>query len=216
MPQPVLAAVVIAASLSLLDVPSLRRLFDQRRSEFWLAIACALGVALVGVLEGIVIAVFLSIMYIFAKAWSPYSTVLGKPDGVHGWHDVTRYPSTRQEPGLIILRWAAPLFFANANVFRNRIRELVADAETRPEWVIVAGEPITDIDTTAGEMLHDLDLELNDSGIHLAFAELPSAVVDHIRRYGLLQTIDEGHIYSSVTEAVREFKRETGRSVEDD
>jgi high affinity sulfate transporter 1 len=211
MPQPVLAAVVIAASISLFDLKGLRRLYDQRRMEFVLAVACALGVALVGVLEGIVIAVFLSILYIFRKAWSPYSTVLGKPEGTHGWHDVTRYSNTRQEPGLIILRWSAPLFFANANVFRDRIRELVEDAEPKPEWIIVAGEPITDIDTTAGDMLHDLDLELNAAGIHLAFAELPSGVVDHIRRYGLLETIDESHIYASVTEAVKEFKRETGR-----
>jgi high affinity sulfate transporter 1 len=211
MPQPVLAAVVIAASISLFDIRGLRRLYEQRRMEFVLAIACALGVALVGVLEGIVIAVFLSIMYIFRKVWSPYSTVLGKPDGIHGWHDVTRYSNADQEPGLIILRWSAPLFFANANVFRDRIRELVAQAETRPQWIIVAGEPISDIDTTAGEMLHDLDLELNDAGIHLAFAELPSAVVDHIRRYGLLETIDEQHIYASVTEAVKNFKLETGR-----
>ncbi len=211
MPQPVLAAVVIAASISLFDVKGVRRLYSQRPMEFVLAVACALGVALVGVLEGIVIAVFLSILYIFRKAWSPYSTILGKPDGVHGWHDTERYPNARQEPGLIILRWSAPLFFANANVFRDRIRDLVANAETPPQWIVVAGEPIADIDTTAGEMLHDLDLELNAAGVHLAFAELPSAVVDHIRRYGLLETIDEAHLYASVSEAVREFKLETGR-----
>ncbi len=214
MPQPVLAAVVIAASISLFDVKGLRRLYGQRRSELALAIACALGVALVGVLEGIVIAVFLSIMYIFRKAWSPYSTVLGKPEGVPGWHDLARYPGAKQEPGLILLRWAAPLFFANANVFRDRIRDLVANAETPTEWVIVAGEPITDIDTTAGEMLHDLDLELNAAGIRFAFAELPSSVVDHIHRYGLLEVIDADKLYPSVTEAVKNFRRETGRPEE--
>ena len=214
MPQPVLAAVVIAASISLLDVQGLRRLYGQRKSEFVLAIACALGVAFVGVLEGIVIAVFLSIMYIFRKAWSPYSTVLGKPEGVPGWHDLARYPDAQQEPGLIILRWSAPLFFANANVFRDRIRDLVANAETPTEWVIVAGEPIADIDTTAGEMLHDLDLELNAAGIRFAFAELPSSVVDHIHRYGLLEVIDADKLYPSVTEAVKNFRRETGRPEE--
>jgi MFS superfamily sulfate permease-like transporter len=111
---------------------------------------------------------------------------------------------------MIILRWSAPLFFANANVFRDRIRALVASAEPKPVWVLVAAEPITDIDTTAGEMLVDLDLELNAAGIHLAFAELQSDVRDAIVRYGLLETIDQGHLYPSVTEAVKAFRREVG------
>ena len=111
-------------------------------------------------------------------------------------------------PGLIILRWSAPLFFANANLFRDRIRELVKAADPPPRWVLVAAEPITDIDTTAGSMLIDLDLELNASGIHLAFAELQSDVRDAITRYGLLETIDQGHLYRSVSEAVEAFGRE--------
>ena len=111
-------------------------------------------------------------------------------------------------PGLLIIRWSAPLFFANANQFRDRIRELVKASAPPPHWVLVAAEPITDIDTTAGAMLVDLDLELNAGGIHLAFAELQSGVRDTIVRYGLLETIDEGHLYRSVTEAVEAFRRE--------
>jgi high affinity sulfate transporter 1 len=210
LPQSVLAAVVITASISLFDVAELRRLFRVRKSEFVLAVACALGVALVGVLEGIVIAVILSMLYIFRKAWSPYSTVLGKPEGVPGFHDIKHYPDAQQEPGLIILRWSAPLFFANANVFRDRIRQLVADAPEKPKWILVAAEPITDIDTTAGSMLHDLDLELNAAGIRFAFAELQSGVADAIVRYGLLEVIDQGHIYPSVTQAVKGYRQETG------
>ena len=202
MPQPVLAAVIIAASISLFDVAELRRLFRVRRGEFALAVACALGVALVGVLQGIVIAVALSAVYIFQRAWSPYSTVLGKTAGLPGWHDVARYPDTTQVSGLLIVRWSAPLFFANANQFRDRIRSLVKAATPPPRWVIVAAEPIGDIDTTAGTMLADLDLELNSAGIHLAFAELQSSVRETIVRYGLLSTIDEEHFYGSVTEAV--------------
>ena len=113
-------------------------------------------------------------------------------------------------PGLLIVRWSAPLFFANANQFRDRIRGLVKRAEPPPKWILVAAEPITDIDTTAGAMLADLDLELNAGGTHLAFAELQSAVRDTIVRYGLLETIDEGHLYASVDEAVAAFHREVG------
>jgi high affinity sulfate transporter 1 len=210
MPQPVLAAVVIAASISLFDVAELRRLFRVRKTEFLLAVACAIGVMFIGVLQGIVVAVVLSVIYIFKRAWSPYSTVLGKAPGIPGFHDVRRYPDVQQIPGLLIVRWSAPLFFANANQFRDRIRELVKASTPPPQWVLVAAEPITDIDTTAGAMLADLDLELNASGIHLAFAEVQSDVRDMIARYGLLDVIEQGHFYGSVTEGVKAFRRETG------
>jgi len=210
MPQPVLAAVVIAASMSLFDVAELRRLFRVRKTEFALAVACLLGVAFIGVLEGIIVAVALSVVYIFKRAWAPYSAVLGKDPEVPGWHDTARYPDAEQVSGLLIVRWSAPLFFANANQFRDRIRELVKAAAAPPRWVLVAAEPITDIDTTAGAMIADLDLELNAAGIHLAFAELQSGVRDMIGRYGLLETIDEGRFYRSVQEAVEVLGREAG------
>ncbi len=208
MPQPVLAAVVIAASISLFDVAELRRLYRVRKTEFALAVACLLGVAFLGVLEGIIVAVVLSVVYIFKRAWAPYSAVLGKDPDVPGWHDIRRYPDAAQVPGLLIVRWSAPLFFANANQFRDLIRELVKSAAASPQWVLVAAEPITDIDTTAGAMLADLDLELNSAGIHLAFAELQSSVRDTIVRYGLLETIDEARFYRSVPEAVEVLGRE--------
>ncbi len=208
MPQPVLAAVVIAASISLFDVAELRRLYRVRKTEFALAVACLLGVAFLGVLEGIIVAVVLSVVYIFKRAWAPYSAVLGKDPDVPGWHDIRRYPDAAQVPGLLIVRWSAPLFFANANQFRDLIRELVKSAAAPPQWVLVAAEPITDIDTTAGAMLADLDLELNSAGIHLAFAELQSSVRDTIVRYGLLETIDEARFYRSVPEAVEVLGRE--------
>ncbi len=208
MPQPVLAAVVISASISLFDLAELRRLFRVRKVEFALAVVCALGVMFVGVLQGIVIAVALSALYIFKRAWAPYSAVLGIDPGTPGYHDMRRYPDATQVPGLLIVRWSAPLFFANASQFRDRIRALVRDSTPPPQWVLVAAEPITDIDTTAGTMLADLDIELNNAGIHLAFAELQSAVRDTIVRYGLLETVDEGHFYRSVTEAVEAFRRE--------
>ncbi len=213
MPTPVLASVVIAASISLFDLTEFRRLYRIRRTELALAIACALAVMFVGVLEGIVIAVVLSVIYIFKRAWSPYSAVLGKTPTVPGYHDLRRYPDATPIPDLLIVRWSAPLFFANANQFRNLIRELVKAAEPAPRWVLVAAEPITDIDTTAGAMLADLDLELNAAGIHLAFAELQSGVRDTIVRYGLLSMIDERHLYGSVTEAVKAFRREASGSL---
>ena len=95
MPQPVLAAVVIAASITLFDVAELRRLYEVRKTEFGLAVACALGVALIGVLQGIVLAVVLSAVYIFKRAWAPYSAVLGTAPNLAGYHDLTSYPEAR-------------------------------------------------------------------------------------------------------------------------
>ena len=210
LPQPALAAIVIVAAISLFDTPVLRHLWKVRKSGFALAVACILGVALVGVLEGIIIAVMLSILQIFVGAWRPHSAVLGKPEGVPGYHDLKRYPEASQIPGLLMIRWDAPLFFANANLFRNLVRDLIAKMEPTPVWVLVAAEPITDVDTTAADMLVELDLELNAAGIHLILAELKDPVKDKIERYGLYETIDRRHFYPTIEVAVEAFYQEGG------
>lgn len=212
LPQSTLAAVVIVASISLFDVAELRRLAAVRRSEFILALASLLGVALVGVLPGIVIAILLSIFQYFERSWRPHYAVLGKTVDLDGYHDITRHPEAKQTPGLLILRWDAPLFFANANIFRDRVRQLVAEASPTPFWLLLAAEPITDVDTTAAEVLVDLDLELNSKGIHIAFAELKDPAKDRILAYGLLETIDAGHFYPTLDEAVAAFRIEAAEA----
>jgi len=207
MPQSALAAIIIAASLSLFDVGELRHLWSVRKSEFVLAVAAILGVALVGVLQGIVIAVVISIFQLFMRAWRPYAAVLGRPEDIPGYHDITRYPDASQIPGLLMIRWDAPLFFANANLFKKKIRTLIVQADPSPVWIVVAAEPVTDVDTTAGDMLVDLDLELNAAGIHLIFAELKDSVKEKIERYGLLETLDRRHFYPTINAAVQEFQR---------
>lgn len=208
LPQSALAAIIIAAAIRLLDIPELRKLWTMRRSEFALAMASLLGVAFVGVLQGIVIAVVLSILDFFRRSWRPYSAVLGKPDGVEGYHDITRYPDAAQIPGVLIVRWNAPLFFANANLFRALIRKLVAQAEPAPVWIVVSAEPVTDIDTSAADMLVDLDLELNSKGMHLVFAEMKDPVKEKIVAYGLLETIDQRHFYPTLEAAVAACQHE--------
>src|ERR1700742_1789317 len=146
LPNPTLAAVVIAASLSLADIPGTMRLWRQRRAEFVLSIAAFLGVALLGVLEGIAVAVALSILNVFRRAWRPYQASLGKVPGLAGYHDRQLHPGAQQLPGLVIFRFDAPLFFANARTFRDQIRRL-ANTEPRPTWILIAAEPITDVDT---------------------------------------------------------------------
>jgi high affinity sulfate transporter 1 len=209
LPQPALAAVVITAALSLADISGTVRLWRQRKVEFLLSIAAFLSVALLGVLPGIAVAVALSILNVFRRAWWPYDTVLGRVDGLAGYHDVRSYPDARHLPGLVILRFDAPLIFANANTFRDEVRRL-ANAEPRPRWIVIAAEPVTDVDTTASDMLEDLDEALNAAGTSLVFAELKDPVRQKIERYGLDRTIDPAHFFPTIDDAVAAYRRETG------
>jgi high affinity sulfate transporter 1 len=208
LPQPTLAAVVIAASLSLADVPGVVRLWHQRRAEFLLSITAFLGVALLGVLEGIAVAVALSILNVFRRAWRPYQTTLGNVPGRPGQHDRQVHPDAEQLPGLVIFRFDAPLFFANARTFRDQIRRLAA-AEPRPRWILIAAEPITDVDTTAADMLADLDDELNEAGTALVFAELKHPVREKLERYELIGPLDPEHFFPTLDAAIAEFRRQT-------
>ncbi|MET9907675.1 SulP family inorganic anion transporter [Streptomyces sp. NPDC006476] len=209
LPQPALAAVVIAASLSLADLPGTVRLWRQRRVEFLLSVAAFLGVALLGVLPGIAIAVTLSVLNVFRRAWWPYDTVLGRVPGIEGYHDIRSYPEAERLPGLVIYRFDAPLFFANAKTFRDEVRRLSATSPP-PRWIVIAAEPMTDVDTTAADVLVDLDVALNARHVHLVFAELKDPVRRKIERYGLTRTIDPAHFYPTVETAVAAFRRHTG------
>ena len=209
LPQPALAAVVITASLSLADIPGTVRLWRQRKAECLLSIAAFLGVVLLGVLPGIAIAVGLSILNVFRRAWWPYDTRLGRVESLEGYHDVHSYPEARQLPGLVIYRFDAPLFFANATTFRDEVRRM-ARADPTPRWILVAAEPITDVDTTASDMLEELDEALNAQHTSLVFAELKDPVRRKIERYGLTRTIDPRHFYPTIESAVQAYRQETG------
>ncbi|MFI9230084.1 SulP family inorganic anion transporter [Streptomyces rimosus] len=209
LPQPALAAVVITASLSLTDLPGAARLWRQRKAECLLSVAAFLGVALLGVLPGIAIAVGLSILNVFRRAWWPYETVLGRVAGLEGYHDIRSYPDACRLPGLVLYRFDAPLFFANAKTFRDAVRRL-ARADPPPVWIVVAAEPVTDVDTTAADVLEELDRTLNAQGVHLVFAELKDPVRRKIERYELTRTIDPDHFFPTVEAAVAAFQARTG------
>lgn len=209
LPQPALAAIVITASLSLADIPGTVRLWHQRKTEFWLSIAAFLGVAILGVLPGIAVAVVLSILNIFRRAWWPYQTVLGRVPGLEGFHDVTVHPNARHLVGLEIYRFDAPLFFANVKTFRDNVRRL-ARQDPKPRWILVAAEPITDVDTTAADVLFELDRELDAQGTSLVFAELKTPVRTKIDRYGLAEAIEPAHFFGTVEEAVAAYIEHTG------
>jgi high affinity sulfate transporter 1 len=207
LPQPALAAVVISAAVSLADVPGVVRLWKQRKTEFSLSIAAFLAVALLGVLPGIAVAVALSILNVFRRAWRPYAAELGNVEELRGWHDLRSYPDAEQVPGLVVYRFDAPLIFANCTTFRDEVRRMAA-TDPPPAWIVVAAEPMTDVDTTAADMLEDLDEELNSRQISLAFAEMKDQVRRKIERYELTRTIDPGHFFPTVEAAVAAFRAE--------
>ena len=200
---------VIAASLSLADIPGTVRLYRLRRTEFLLSIAAFLGVVLLGVLPGIAHR---------GRALDRQRVppgVVAVPDGARagagdpGLPRRAQLPGGRAAAGCVIFRFDAPLFFANARTFREQVRAL-ATAEPRPRWIIVAAEPITDVDTTAADMLRDLDEDLNANGISLVFAEMKDPVRRKIERYELTETIDPAHFFPTIEAAVAAFQKETG------
>lgn len=184
LPSAVLAAVVIVAASSLVDLHTFATLMRVDRVDAALAVTAFLGVVLVGVLEGIVIAVALSLVAFVNQAWRPYRAELGRRRGVRGYHDLSRHPQGEVIEGVLIVRFDAPLFFANAGIFAEYVRSRVADREG-VKYVILAAEPITSVDSTAVDELVRLDDALDRAGIQLVIAEMKGPVKDDLERRGL-------------------------------
>jgi high affinity sulfate transporter 1 len=205
MPVAALAAVVIASAIGLIEVTDLIRIFRIQRREFWLSIVCLVGVAVLGAIPGIGLAIGVAVIEFLWDGWRPYSAVLGRAEGVEGYHDVTRYPHARQVPGLVLLRWDAPLFFANAELFRERVLAEAKKAPTRARWMVITAEPITSIDVTAADMLSELNNALNMAGIKLSFAEMKDPVKDQLRRFELFEQFGEEFFFPTVGAAVSSY-----------
>ena len=209
LPQPTLAAVVITAAITLADLPATRRLLSQRRTDFVLSVVAFLGVVLFGVLPGILIAVTMSVANVFRRIWRPHQAILGRVPGVRGYHDIGRHPEAEQLPGCTILRFDAPLIFANARTFRDRVRQL-SEALPPGGWIIVAAEPITDVDTTACDMLDDLDQILIAREQRLVLAEMKGGTRGKLTQYGIGESLTVARSYPTLTSAVEAYRHESG------
>ncbi|MGH6931715.1 MAG: SulP family inorganic anion transporter [Dongiaceae bacterium] len=205
LPSAALAAVVIASAIGLIEIGDLIRIYRIQRWEFWLSIVCLAGVAVFGAIPGIGIAVVLAVIEFLWDGWRPHSAVLGRAEGVKGYHDITRYPKARRIPGLVIFRWDAPLFFANAELFRERVLDAGATSPTPASWLVVAAEPVTSVDVTAADMLEDLDKTLQESGVKLCFAELKDPVKDKLKRFGIFTGIGEAFFFPTLGAAVSRY-----------
>src|SRR6185369_2239228 len=143
LPTTALAAVVIASAIGLIEITDLVRIFRIQRWEFWLSIVCFVGVAVFGAIPGIAVAVVIAIIEFLWDGWRPHSAVLGRAEGVRGYHDITRYPDARRVPGLVLFRWDAPLFFANAEQFGDKVLASIKASPTKVKQVVVTAEPVT-------------------------------------------------------------------------
>jgi high affinity sulfate transporter 1 len=205
LPSTALAAVVIASAIGLIEVADLRRIYRIQQWEFWLSIVCFVGVAVLGAIPGIGLAITIAVIEFLWDGWRPHSAVLGRAHGVKGYHDITRYPDARQIPGLILFRWDAPLFFANAELFKERVLDTAAKSPTPARWFVVAAEPVTSVDVTAADMVAELVEELRAKGIELCFAEIKDPVKDKLRRFGLLAQLGDTHFFPTIEEAVTRY-----------
>ena len=196
---------MICACLGQIQISPVVRLYQLRRSEFIFSIACFLGVIVLGVIQGIFISVGLALFAFIWRAWRPHNAVLGRVDGLKGYHDVLRHPEAKRIPGLVLFRWDAPLFFANAAVFEERVEQAIALAPTPTKWVVVAAEPVTDVDITAADMLAELDKKLHQAGMDLCFAEMKGPVKDILKRYGLFDSFGNENFFPTLGQAVDRY-----------
>ena len=201
LPTPALAAVVIASAIGLIEVADLRRIYRIQRWEFWLSIMCFVGVAVLGPVPGIGLSIVIAVIEFLWDGWRPHSAILGRADGVKGYHDITRYPDARLIPGLVLFRWDAPLFFANAEFFQDRVLQAVA-ASPPVRRVVIAAEPVTSVDVTSADALGELNDKLAAAGIEMCFAELKDPVKDKLKRFGLYDRFGGKFFFPTIDEAV--------------
>lgn len=210
MPVSALAAIVITSAISMFEVRDLRRIYRIQNWEFWLSMACFAGVVVFGVIEGIGLAIVIAVIEFLWDGWRPHSAILGRVNGIRGYHDIKRYPDARRVPGLVLFRWDAPLFFANAELFQELVLKAVAESPTPVRWIIVAAEPVTSIDITSADMLTDLLEILRGADIELHFAELKDPVKDKIRQFELQEVLKPDVFHPTVGAAVDEYLHHSG------
>ena len=205
-----LAAVVVAAALRVFAVSPLVRLAGIRRSEFLLGVAAFLAVAVLGAIVGVVVAIALSLLNFMRKAWKPHTAELVRVDGLKGYHDNERHPEGRRIAGLLLYRFDAPLFFANARFFVEDVLARVDQSPTPIRVVLVTAEPITDIDSTAADAIAELVRDLAQRGAVLRFAELKGHVRERMQTYGLVELIGADKFARTTGEGVHAYVNAAG------
>ena len=212
LPATSLAAIVVAAAFTLIDLPALVRLLRVRRSEFFLSLAAFVAVALLGPVSGVVVAITLSVLDFLRRSWMPHTAELVRVDGLKGYHELERHPEGRRVPGLLLYRFDAPMYFANAHYFADDLGRRVGESPTPVTCVIITAEPMTDIDTTAADVLRELFDDLGERGIEVRFAELKGHVRDQLLTYDVLTDSSPSRFARTTGEAVKRYIADYGVS----
>ncbi|MCU6618190.1 sulfate permease [Achromobacter mucicolens] len=205
LPNSALAAVVIAAAIGLFEFRDLRRIYRIQQWEFWLSMLCFAGVAVFGAIPGICLAVVIAVIEFLWDGWRPHFAVLGRVPNLRGYHDLKRYPHATLIDGLVLFRWDAPLFFANAELFQQRLLEAVEASPTPVRRVVVAAEPVTSVDVTSADMLRELCETLSREGVALHFAEMKDPVRDKLKRFELSRLFSDDRFHPTVGSAVDDY-----------
>jgi len=211
LPTAALAGVVASAVLNLIEVEELRELWHMRRSEFWVAAVCLISVLVFGPLQAVIIAFLLATIDLLRRASRPGTWVLREaPDGSHFVPEETDH--TPDTNGIIIYRFGASLYFANATSFEEEVEKLVAQAATPIKWFVLDAEAMNDIDTTGAEVLHQVLTWLGNRGVTVALSRANQPTSAWLARYHLLELIGENRLYPTNRHAIAAFRRETGEA----
>jgi high affinity sulfate transporter 1 len=208
LPNAVLGAIVIAATLGLIDIGEMRRYWAWRRTDFAVAVTAMVGVLLTTVLTGMIVAVLLSVLLLLYRASRPYVAILGRMSGPAAtFGDLARHPDAEPIPRLVIVRLDAPLYFFNANVAKAEIVDIVGAQEPPPHGVLIDLAATADLDVTTTDMLFELVAELRLRSIEVLVAQVKGTVRDRLRKTGLMDELGEDRVYLSISSAVNDFGR---------
>lgn len=211
LPQAVVAMAVIISASHLLDLKKLNRYYRMRKIDFVLAVVALVGVFVVGILPGLLTAVFLSLFIVLYQSSQPHLAVLGKLPGHDAFVDINENPDTEQIPGLLIVRPDAPLFFINANTLHSQIRRLVASASRTIEAVLIDLSASEDLDVASTDMLKNLKDDLGDGNVGLLLADVKTITRERLEHTGLMDQIEEGNVYLRVEEGVEVWTKRSRR-----
>lgn len=212
LPWAALGGVVLYAASKLVSIPEFRRLWLFRRREFVLAVVTLVGTVVVGILQGVVLAIALSLLEMLLRLARPHEGVLGRVPGIAGMHDVADYPDARTIPGCMFYRYDAPLFFANIGDLRERTHKLLAvENQAYPDspvrWFVLNVEANIEIDITAADGLRELAREFADNGIHLGLARVKNDLYVPLHRAGVIDTIGRDMLFPTLPVAEESYLR---------
>ncbi len=211
LPESVLAALIIHAVWHIIASRKLRRLRRDSKVEFWFGLLAMLGVLFIGVLEGMIIGLVSSLVFLVYRSSRPYVASVGRVPGSPGaYSDLTRHPENTAVPGILILRLHSAFYYANALTVRDRIRMLVARADPKPVAVILDIGSQDSLDLTAAEVLKALGVELRAAGIEAYLADVHTPALTFSRAVGVLEVIGEDHVFPTIELAVQHVEGASG------